>query len=428
MWEARDYQIDMFERALPVIKKNMIVYLAGEERVGKTIPSIMLCEALNVSRPLVITKKNPLEGWRETFTNFSHEKYYSLTNYHMAKNIVAGKHDIIILDESHNYISGYPKPSAIWKILSLLTKGIPIIYISATPSAQTPALLYHQFALSTWSPFANYSNYYNWWRAYGTGETKTIYGKHVNCYDKVQDSKIFTLTDHLFITMTRKSINFEHEPIDKIHYLELSGRAKIMYNTLVEHRLIYEPVQFIADTVTVLRTGMHQIEGGTIKTTSFNPTINKNLELVKVRKEAIKSEENGVLGYKFHNYYILPNMEKINYIKDNFGDNNNLVIMYNYIAEGFKLRAYFKHAVILQATSNAEGIDLSMYKDLVIYSQDFSTARHTQRRARQANKNRKKPIIVHYLLVEKGISEEVYETVSINKVNYVDSLFKRHKL
>ena len=67
-------------------------------------------------------------------------------------------------------------------------------------------------------------------------------------------------------------------------------------------------------------------------------------------------------------------------------------------------------------------------KHLIIYSQDFSTARHTQRRARQANMNRDEPIIVHYLLVKGGISEQVYNTVTINKTNYVDLLFERKEL
>ena len=102
--------------------------------------------------------------------------------------------------------------------------------------------------------------------------------------------------------------------------------------------------------------------------------------------------------------------------------------MYNYKAEETKLQKRFQNAKLLQATSYAEGVDLHEYSDLVIYSQDFSTARHTQRRARQANKNRSEPIHVHFLLVKGGISEQVYKTVSINKKNYVDSVFERKRL
>ena len=65
---------------------------------------------------------------------------------------------------------------------------------------------------------------------------------------------------------------------------------------------------------------------------------------------------------------------------------------------------------------------------MIIYSQDFSTARHTPRRARQANKNRKDEILVHYLLVKKAISEQVYDTVSVNKTNFVDSTYIREEI
>jgi len=102
--------------------------------------------------------------------------------------------------------------------------------------------------------------------------------------------------------------------------------------------------------------------------------------------------------------------------------------MYNFQAELEKLEKYFKRARILQATSFAEGVDLSKYDNLVIYSQDYSTARHTQRRARQANKQRDKPIRVHYLLCKKAISDQCYKTVSLNKKNFVDSVFNRSKI
>jgi len=123
---------------------------------------------------------------------------------------------------------------------------------------------------------------------------------------------------------------------------------------------------------------------------------------------------------------VLANEEKIDYIKAIWGDHSDLVIMYNYISEGVKLKEQFTKAVILQATSFAEGVDLSHIRNLVIYSQDFSTARHTQRRARQANKNRTDPITVHYILVKDAISDQVYNTVTEKKQNFVDSVFERN--
>ena len=124
-------------------------------------------------------------------------------------------------------------------------------------------------------------------------------------------------------------------------------------------------------------------------------------------------------------YYDLPNQEKIDYIKETWGDTDDMVIMYHFIAEGQKLRKHFKNALILQGDSFAEGVDLSHKKHLIIYSMSFSTSRHIQRRARQANKNRKEPIKVHFLLVKKGISEAVYESVAKKKVNFTKNSYER---
>jgi hypothetical protein len=133
--------------------------------------------------------------------------------------------------------------------------------------------------------------------------------------------------------------------------------------------------------------------------------------------------EGGVL--KINDEYInLGNNEKANYIKDAFGDTEDLAIMYHFKADFLKLNKLFKRAGLFQASSYAEGVDLSGYKTLVIYSQNHSTAQHTQRRARQANMNRKEEIKVHYILVKTAISHKVYKAVSLNKKDFVDTVFE----
>jgi hypothetical protein len=302
-----------------------------------------------------------------------------------------------MLDESHNYISTYPKPGKLWKEVKTLTAKVPLIYISATPYAQGPQQLYNQFALSTWSPWSKHSSFYRWFQIYGKPYTLEINGIAIPQYDRVHVDMILGCVNHLFVTATRKELGFEHEPLDNVHDVLLTENTKAVYNELIQHDLVELSVgMLVCDTSPKLRTSLHQLEGGTIK---------------------IENDR-----------HILANTEKVDFILETFGDNESLVIMYNYIAEKDKLEKHFKKAKILQATSFAEGVDLHKYKDLVIYSQDFSTARHTQRRARQCNKERKIPIDVHYLLVKGAISSQVYKTVSINKKNFVDRAFDRSTL
>lgn len=396
-----DYQITLGTQAYNILKEHMLVYLACEERTGKTLSAIYcaeLCKSeLNV---LVLTKKGDnrkiIKGWVDTLAQYPHRHNYYVTNYHQAKN-TTGDYDLIILDEAHNYISSYPKPSAIWRNVKLLTRNVPIIYISATPNPQGYQQLYHQFALSSWNPFGRYRNFYQWFEKYGKPYTITFQGMQANQYDRTKEELIQKTVGHLFITKTRKELGFKQEPKDVIHYVDLSANTKTLYNTLLDD-LVWESEDYdiVCDSESRLRTVLHQIEGGTVKI-----------------------DGKGVN---------LDNQEKIDYIKREFGDTSDVVIMYNYQQEGVKLREHFEHAHILQATTNAEGIDLYEQEHLIIYSQDFSTGRHTQRRARQANKKRQTAINVHFLLVKKATSEQVYKQVSINKKNFVDSVFNRSKI
>lgn len=377
-----------------VLDKHGLVYFACEERTGKTITALLT--AIGAANVLVITKAKAKPDWESVTEALDLPYNVTVTTYHVAYKYT-GKCDVIILDESHAYISGYPKRGVIWKQLNVLCAGRKLIYLSATPYAQGPQLLYNQLALSSLSPWRSYTTYYSWFKTYGKPYTIEINGTSIPQYDRVDNERVLAGVEHLFITKTRAELGFDHEPEDQVHYVELGKVTKSAYNALIQHGIVeLRAGTLVCDTTTKLRFALHMLEGGALK-----------------------------LNDK---YIILANREKVDYILETWGDSDKVAIMYNYIAEGLKLREVFKHASILQATSNAEGVDLSMFEHLVIYSQDFSTARHSQRRARQANKLRSTAITVHFLLVKKGISEQVYNTVSKNKRNYIDSLFKKVKL
>lgn len=390
-------QIKFAKLGFKILNKNMICYLAMEERTGKTLTSILICEHSAVDSILVVTKKRALDGWHDTLARYEHKKNYTVTNYHQVNKLRTTDYDLIIIDEAHNYVSAFPKPGKMWGELRRFCKRKPIIYLSATPYAQGIQLLYNQLALSDWSPLLKYRTGYEFHRAFGIPDLVYLAGRQFESYKKCKTEEVKALVDHLFISATRAELGFEHEPEDKLHYLELDKKTRDAYNYLMKHKVIeVQGLDLICDTPGKLRTSLHMLEGGVAK---------------------IESD-----------YLVLDNEEKIDYIKEHFGDSPDVVIMYHFKAEATKLNNAFIHASILQGTSFAEGIDLSSYKHLIIYSQDYSTARHSQRRARQANKERKESIIVHYLLVKKAISEQVYQTVSINKTNFVDSVFKRKEL
>ena len=401
MYTPYEHQVECAIEGYRILKENAIVYLAMEERTGKSLTALLIAEMCkNVDKVLVITTRKAMgdktTGWIELVENYSASIEIDLCTYGTAKNKL-DEYDLVILDEAHKYISGYPKPSATWAAVKKLTTMKPLIYLSATPHAQGYQMLYHQFKLSDWSPWKKHTNFYRWFQVYGRPKSIWIAGQEKAVYTETDEHMCHETTKHLFLSKTRKELGFEHEPKDKIHYVELSKETKERYNKLIKDRvLFFDDFELICDTPTKLRYALHMLEGGGLKEDNI--------------------------------YHVLNNREKVDYILQNWGDTEDMVIFFQYKVEKLKLEKIFKHASILQSTSYAEGVDLSKYKHLIIYSQDWSTARHTQRRARQANKKRDTEIIVHFLLVENGISEQVYNTVSVNKENFVDSVFEEREL
>lgn len=402
-------QVELADQGLQILRTNGMLYLAMEERTGKTLTAIFICEDSLASKILVITKKKAYKGWQDTLNNFTHLNSYQVVTYHTLDE-VKGEYDLVIVDEPHDQMSGYPKPGVFCKKVRKLCKDLPVIFMSATPYAQGVQQLFHQLYVCAYSPWAHFKDFYEWYKHYAlrdkAGKFKVTYinnDQTVIDYKSVKHDEAVSSVEHLFITKTRTELGFEQEPEDELHYIEPSDTTKYIYNTLIDDRVLSfthgkdeKEYTIVCDSPTKLRVSLHMIEGGTIKIDEKYITLNLN--------------------------------EKIDYIMKTWGDYNNVVIMYYYVQEGEKLRARFKHAQILQATSYAEGVDLSMYKHLVIYSQNFSTAKHTQRRARQANVNRQEPIKVHFLLYKRGVSEQVYNSVSINKKNFVDSVFETERI
>lgn len=390
------HQLDIAEQAISVLRKNMIVYLSMQERTGKTLTSILVAEQTKCANILVITKKKAIEGWEQTLKAYPVKKKYLVINYESLHKIVFDP-DLVIIDEAHANLGAYPKVGKVWKGVFQFTKGNPIIYLSATPSAQTYAQLYHQFKLSTWTPWLKYGTFYSWHKEYGIESIIFLGGRQIKQYNEVKSEKVMKDVEHLFISYTRTELGFEHEPNDIIHYIDLKPESRVLYNSLLKDRLItINEVDIIADTTMALRTKLHQLEGSTLKTEVDNIFLNFN--------------------------------EKISYIKETWGDIKSLVIFYQYQNELSLLKKEFGNATILQGTSFAEGVDLSMYETCVVYSMDFSTAKYTQRRARQCNMNRDTPIDFHFLLVKGAISEQVYQTVAINRTNFVDSYFNKQEI
>lgn len=407
MIQLRDHQMLLVHKCEQVLREKHLCYLAAEERVGKTFVALELTRKLCSHREpvLIVTKKKALEGWErslEDFKDFIRGVDIKCTNYEQLRKLDF-KPKFVILDEAHHGIGAYPRFSKTAALAQNFAYDADyVLLLSATPHAESYAQLFHQFNVSRFSPWDRYKDFYDWFRDYGIPEFQWIAGRQIRKYNKTYSDKVLGDVEDYFVRMSRAEAGFEIEPEDHIHYVELSKGIRSEYEALEKAHLlpfdnghIYE-----ADTPLKLILGLHQLEGGTLK-------------LDKRGWNTIIYEES--------------QNAKVQYIKEQWGDTEDVAIFYNYIAEGEMLRKSFQNARIFQGTAYAEGIDLSHVKTLVIYSQNFSASKYIQRKARQCNYNRKEPIHVHFLLVKGCISEMIYESVANKNRNFTASIYAYEK-
>lgn len=400
--ELRKHQEELLSRCIDVLREHKLCYLSAEERVGKTLPAIMAAYHLSEGGAvLILTKKKALDGWCETINSLkiNPTRFCFIINYERVKNLLPSYENsfsFVILDEAHHALSAYPKPSKTAQLVQkLIYKSPYVLFLSATPHAESYSQIFHQLNVSQHSPFDGYRDFYKWFAEFGRPQFKWVGPRQIAMYNEINSELLLPEIKHLFVTMTREQAGFEEDPEDSLHYVEPSEFLKSKYAEAERLRIIRLEDERVLelDTPSRLLFSLHQMEGGTIK---------------------VSETESLELG----------NTEKIDYIKKMWGDKEDTVIFYNYIAEGKLLRKSFQNTLILQGTSFAEGVDLSNYAHLVIFSQNFSASKYIQRRARQCNFNRKDPIKVHFLLMKNWVSDQCYDCVSSKYKNFTFKLYK----
>ena len=65
--QFREYQKEIINKALPLLKKDKFVYLAMEVRTGKTLTSLGVSMLLPVQNLLFITKKKAISSVQDDY-------------------------------------------------------------------------------------------------------------------------------------------------------------------------------------------------------------------------------------------------------------------------------------------------------------------------------------------------------------------------
>ena len=111
MMKLRDYQQDIVNKGLPILKKYKFLYLAMEVRTGKTATSLSMSSLLNVSNLLFITKKKAIPSILKDFDLLNLSFYLEAINYESLHKVShETRWDMVVCDEAH-CLGAFPKKS-----------------------------------------------------------------------------------------------------------------------------------------------------------------------------------------------------------------------------------------------------------------------------------------------------------------------------
>ena len=100
--EFRDYQLDIIEKGCRVLLDKGLLYLSMEVRTGKTLTSLGICEGIQASNVLFITKKKAISSIQSDYYMMAPIFEIEIINYESLHKISDRKWDVIICDEAHS--------------------------------------------------------------------------------------------------------------------------------------------------------------------------------------------------------------------------------------------------------------------------------------------------------------------------------------
>lgn len=403
--KLRDYQVDIANKAVEILKVNKIVYLAAEVRCGKTLMALETARLFGANKVLFLTKKKAISSIVGDYNDFNYAQYFSIevmNDESMHK--LNGDYDLVVHDESHRFGS-FPKPGVGAKTFKKMFASLPMIFLSGTMSPESYSQLYHQFWVSNASPFRKYTNFYKWANDFVKIKKKYLGSHEVNDYSDADREKVMSVIKDYVITFTQEQAGFSSEIEEEILYVLMSPLTYSMCSKLKKDLIVEGKEEVIlADTPVKLQQKLHQMYSGTVKFESGNSMV-------------FDPSKAGFIKHRFYG--------------------NKIGIFYKFKAELDALKEVFKDnlttdidefnstdkSIALQIVSGREGISLRNADYLVFYNIDFSATSYWQARDRMTTMDRKFNK-VYWIFAQGGIESHVYKQV-LNKKNFTLSHFKK---
>jgi len=408
--EFRDYQLEIIEKGTQVINKYGFVYLAMEVRTGKTLTSLGICNNLNPTRILFVTKKKVITNIENDYYLLNPSYKMEVINYESLHKLEHTQFNVIILDEAH-CLGAFPKPSNRAKQIKDLIRAskAKVIFLSGTPTPESYSQMYHQLYGLPRSPFAQYESFYKFAKDYVNIKQKKINSLMVNDYSDGKQ-KILDVMQPYMISLSQKEAGFVTEVEEQILTIPMPQNISDLIKRLKKDLVVQGKQEVIlADTPTKLMSKIHQICSGTVKFESGNSMV-LNTQKAEYIKKLFKDKRIGIF-YKFK--------EELNALKQVFTKDEMTTELSVFEDTGCQV-------IALQIVSGREGISLKNADYIVYYNIDFSATSYWQSRDRMTTKDRAYNK-VFWLFLEKGIEHQIYKAVK-QKKDYTVNHFKKDLL
>ena len=401
--ELRDYQLKLSNDANAILRRLGFVYLALEVRVGKTAIALNTAKLYGAKNVLFITKKKAIKSIESDYVEFGFDFNISVINTESLHK-VTGNFNLIISDEHHKY-GAFPKPSKGAVYFKKTFGHLPIIALSGTMNPESYSQVFHQFWISSYSPFKQYKNFYEWALHYVNIGQKYLGYAIVKDYSVAKGGLIQAAIEKYMITYTQKQAGFTSEVIEKILTVEMNVSTYDLIAKLKKDNIIEGRTEVIlADTGAKMMSKLHQMYSGTVKFESGNSMVLDKSKALFIKSQFATTKI--AIFYKFK--------EELNVILDVFGD---------LVTTDLNEFNTTNKSIALQIVSGREGINLSAAKYIVYYNIDFSAVSYWQSRARLTTIERPTNE-VFWIFARGGIEWNIYKTV-LNKKNFTLSVFNK---
>jgi len=318
------------------------------------------------------------------------------------------------IEDNHNYLAenilvhncgAFPKPNKCTKIAKQKFYDIPCILMSGTPSAETYSQLYHQFYVSKFSPFKEFTTFYKWAKVFVNKKELRLPTHTVTDYSGAKVDDIDKIIKPYMVTMTQQDAGFTTNITEHILKVDTPDYLSKLAKRLIKDKAIEGKSGYIlGDMPAKLQGKVHQILNG----------------------HCIIETAEGETFTKIFDYY------KVEFIKNYFKD-KKIAIMYYYQAELEMLKKVMHITTELELfnesdlniavqQSSTEGLNLSKADAIVYLNLGFSGKNYIQSRDRLTVKGRQSND-VYFICESGGMTEKILDAVR-NKKSYNSRMFK----